>query len=317
MTHLKLSILLLIMPLVVACESAGTLAKESGKQSQGYSLEYLKGLVEINAFHQAYNTVKFEEPEKLKVALEKNNLWDLYNIREIKPFLIRNFPKNLEKLGVRNKKKIFLHGMLPILLVVYEEVQEQRRFLIKMIRRYPKQHRFDPLFFTEAKLLEREQAKLQYLVTHYKTDSIYLLGRRINVIPLSIALAQCAFESAWGQSRFATEGNNLFGVWTFRKKGMIPRFRKKGLSHKVAIYDSLVDSARDYLYKVNTHRAYYRFRSYRTQSKNPFKMISGLIHYSERKQAYLDDIVRMIKVNRLQRFDHLILEKSITTALLD
>lgn len=287
------------------------------QKTEQYHFHYLKGLVEIKGIQPSYRTTAVKQPSDLKKLLEANQLWDLKGVETVKPFLIQNFPKNLEQLGLSGKKRGFLHGMIPILLVAYQEVLSQRRFLLNMIQRYPNQYRFDPLFLKKSELSEKHHAKLSYLITHYRTDSAYLLKRRIDVIPLSIALAQCALESAWGQSRFVVEGNNLFGVWTFGSKGIVPRFRKKGLTHKVAIYDSLLDSVRDYLYKINTLRAYHRFRTYRATTQDPFKMLPGLIHYSQRKQAYLDDITQMIKLNHLRRFDHLTLKKETTLPLLD
>ncbi len=128
---------------------------------------------------------------------------------------------------------------------------------------------------------------------------------RVDTVPLSLVLAQAANESSWGQSRFAQEGNNLFGEWCFREGcGIVPEQRSAGKSHEVAAFDSVNASVRSYLHNLNTGRAYAALRKLRQQARAageaPKAMVlaSGLARYSERGLAYVHEIKAMIRSNR-------------------
>jgi Bax protein len=129
------------------------------------------------------------------------------------------------------------------------------------------------------------------------------LLKRIKILPISLVLSQTAIESAWGTSRFCVEANNLFGVWSFNNKGLIPKRRKRGMKHRIAVYNSLLDSVRDYMLKINTLRAYRKLRNIREYTMNSIYLTKGLIHYSERKEAYIKDLQKMINKNRLKKYD--------------
>ncbi len=127
---------------------------------------------------------------------------------------------------------------------------------------------------------------------------------RIDAIPVELALAQAANESAWGRSRFAREGNNFFGQWCFKKGcGFVPSQRAAGASHEVARFASPAGSVRAYMLNLNSQGAYRRFRLIRRGLKRTGKplsavvMVSGLERYSERGRAYVEDIRVMIRRN--------------------
>jgi Bax protein len=127
--------------------------------------------------------------------------------------------------------------------------------------------------------------------------------KRVDVVPLSLLLAQAALESSWGTSRFAREANNLFGIWTWGEKGLIPLDREEGMTHKVAIYDSILDSVRAYLTMLNRLPPYLQFREIRRQSRNPLKLAEGLVYYSERGDSYVWELQNLIESNNLHRYD--------------
>ena len=131
------------------------------------------------------------------------------------------------------------------------------------------------------------------------------LIRKVDSVPASLALAQAANESAWGKSRFAREGNNLFGIWTYDEdKGIVPRRRTPGKKHLVRRFDSIGESVRYYLHTLNSHPAYESMREIRAgmrasgQAPDPLLLAAGLTGYSAKGEQYVELIRDMIR-----RFD--------------
>ena len=131
------------------------------------------------------------------------------------------------------------------------------------------------------------------------------LWRRVDVIPPGLALAQAAKESGWGRSRFAVEGNNLFGQWCFDPGcGIVPARRAEGSRHEVAAFDSVDEAIRRYMNNLNTHDRYAPFRERRAALRardaaltGP-ALVAGLLGYSERGEVYLDELRAMMRQNR-------------------
>ena len=122
---------------------------------------------------------------------------------------------------------------------------------------------------------------------------------------MPLALVQAATESGWGRSRFALEGNNLFGHWCYEPGcGLVPARRNQGAAHEVAAFDSISESVSRYLHNLNTHAAYAPLRAIRArlrqQDEPPTAMAlaDGLVLYSERRDEYVDEIKSVIRVNR-------------------
>lgn len=131
------------------------------------------------------------------------------------------------------------------------------------------------------------------------------LIKKVDSVPASLALAQAANESAWGKSRFAREGNNLFGIWTYDEdKGIVPRRRTPGKKHLVRRFDSIGESVRYYLHTLNSHPAYESMREIRAgmrasgQAPDPLLLAAGLTGYSAKGEQYVELIRDMIR-----RFD--------------
>lgn len=127
---------------------------------------------------------------------------------------------------------------------------------------------------------------------------------RVDTIPMMLVLAQAANESSWGRSRFAQQGNNLFGMWCYRPGcGIIPARREIGKTHEVAAYNTINASVRAYLHTINTVRAYAPLRKMRAGMRargkrlDAVKLAGGLLRYSKRGQAYVDEVRSMIRVN--------------------
>lgn len=163
-----------------------------------------------------------------------------------------------------------------------------------------------------------EQLWLRLLAHRYEMDDFDVddlshwqaLLTRVDIVPPSLALAQAANESAWGTSRFAVDGNNYFGQWCFsRGCGLVPEQRDDEARHEVATFASAQQSVRRYVNNINTHYAYAQLRDRRAQLRAAGETVTGialaptLINYSQRGQAYVDEISAMIRYNDLQAYD--------------
>ena len=148
--------------------------------------------------------------------------------------------------------------------------------------------------------------------TNTTTDRVLLkeLLLKVDVIPASIVLAQAANESAWGTSRFALEGNNVFGQWCFVEGcGIVPNRRVEGATHEVKRFDTIVDAIESYFLNINSHPLYVGFRQERArlrqlgQRLDPFLLVQELGRYSQRGENYIDEVQTMIQQNNLRQRD--------------
>ena len=158
-----------------------------------------------------------------------------------------------------------------------------------------------------TELAKRYRVKLDPLTSEAARDELL---RKIYIIPSSLALAQAANESAWGQSRFAQEANNLFGIWTYDKdKGLVPRNREQGKKHLVRIFDDVGESVRYYMHTLNSHPAYAGLREIREDLRvsghtiDGHKLAVGLEKYSAKGQQYIDIIQSLIQQNKWAQLD--------------
>jgi len=133
---------------------------------------------------------------------------------------------------------------------------------------------------------------------------------KVDVIPVSLVLAQAANESAWGTSRFALEGNNIFGQWCFVEGcGIVPNRRVEGATHEVKSFDTIEAAIEGYFLNINTHRLYVGFRQERArlrqlgQRLDPILLVQGLGRYSQRGENYIDEVQTMIQQNDLRQRD--------------
>lgn len=135
---------------------------------------------------------------------------------------------------------------------------------------------------------------------------VFELLKRVDAIPVSLALAQAANESAWGTSRFALEANNIFGQWCYKEGcGLVPNRRAHNASHEVRSFASIEDSVKAYFMNLNTHNRYEGFRDMRYQMRNqrgeldPLVLAYALGGYSERGEKYVDEVQTIIQQNDL------------------
>lgn len=208
---------------------------------------------------------------------------------------------------VKEKKKRFFNYIRPMVEAENERILEQRVKLLDIYDQYMYRKYRKKVF-----LSEEESAWLKGLKGRYRVSSkiddpelIFMeLIRRVDVLPVELALTQAAKESGWGSSRFARFGNNIFGQQCFVKGcGLVPINRNKGAIHEVRKFESISASVRSYIRNLNTNSAYEGFRQLRYDQRQAGKepeaypLVAGLPNYSERGEAYLEEIRAMILAN--------------------
>lgn len=136
------------------------------------------------------------------------------------------------------------------------------------------------------------------------------LLRRVDAIPVSLVLAQAANESAWGTSRFAVDGNNLFGQWCYEEGcGFVPLERADKASHEVRKFNTIAAAVSAYFKNLNTHPSYQHFRRMRAHMRDqekildPIQLAYGLGSYSQRGDNYIDEVQTIIQQNALRLRD--------------
>jgi len=204
--------------------------------------------------------------------------------------------------NIAEKKQAFFDYLRPSIRLQNGIIKDERNFLQRS-----KQHLEDGLLLTDAELyrIEKIANKYQYSSRSINASTLDKLLVRTDTIPESMVLIQAANETGWGSSRFAKEGLNFFGQWCFRKGcGLVPQSRTAGMSHEVAVFDSVEASVASYMRNLNSNAAYSLLRSIRAdlraQNKQPqaSELVWGLVNYSERQEAYIDELLEMLRQNK-------------------
>ena len=133
---------------------------------------------------------------------------------------------------------------------------------------------------------------------------------RMDEVPVSLALAQAAKETGWGTSRFAQEGNALFGQWTWSGEGLKPKEADESQGHKVMKFNVLQASVRAYQRNLNTHKTYKEFRQARAKLRDAGEELDSIVlsehldKYAETGKQYVKILQKIIEQNNLKDFDN-------------
>ena len=254
---------------------------------------------EPELFEEHDNTVSLNAETTLNLF---NDLgYDLKGVRagqKVKPIYLTKLPKDLKTLGdTKKKRELFIKILLPLILDENKKITEDRKKLFKILGKN---------FNTAG-----ERVWLKRRFKEYKIDDKDLakLKMRMDIIPVSIALAQAANESGWGTSRFALEGNALFGQWTWSKKGISPKNKDPNQTHKILQFQILKASVRAYKNNLNTHNAYSEFREARAKLREENNELNGLQltkylkNYASIGEKYVAILEDIIENNSLTDFD--------------
>ena len=221
-------------------------------------------------------------------------------------------PKNISEYETKKKKSVFIAILLPIALRGNELVLEQRKYMktafvknnINQIEYFSKKYRISN--FKNIKFSNLDQSQLNKIKAE--------LLMKINTIPISMILSQAIIESGWGSSRFAQEGNALFGQWTWKDDDGIKPQKNLNANFSVKNFKNLSDSVNSYILNLNTHPAYDELRKYRSlqlhmgNTVTGYEMANFLQQYAEIGYEYVTKVTNMIKTNKLNKFENSKLE---------
>ncbi|ALC16810.1 putative FlgJ-like protein [Desulfuromonas soudanensis] len=232
--------------------------------------------------------------------------WNTLN-NGVPPFILNTLPTDLDRVPeISKKKSIFFLSILPMVLMINEEISQERATLLAIFDRLEGGESLSPEDRKVAVELAKKYRIEKNPLTSARTREALL--KRVDIIPPSMVLAQAANESAYGTSRFALMANNLFGEWTFIPgTGLVPMNRPEGESYEVRRFRTVYDSVQSYIANLNTHWAYKSLRNKRAKMRRegvPLRgvdLAEGLLLYSTRGEAYVEDIQSIIRKNRLSR----------------
>ena len=224
----------------------------------------------------------------------------------VKPIYFTQFPKDLDEIqSVKLKKETFIKIVLPLIVAENEKILDDKYKLKKITS---KRNTTDN---------EKQWLRQKFLEYKVKGGDVKELNIRMDIIPVSIALAQAAKESGWGTSRFALEGNAIFGQWTWNGKGIEPLLKDKSKSHKILRFPILRASVKAYQNNLNTHKSYVKFREKRKNLRDKNKKINGLelsktlSNYAQTGSEYIKILAKIIIQNRLMDFEPVRLANSV------
>ena len=264
------------------------------------------GLILKNLFDDVFN---FEDTPSDVVRLNAATVEQLfedtnYNLKEVrknkivKPVVLNLLPEEIKNIqNTKKKKELFIQIVLPLVLEENNLIKLDRKKLFVILNKNNNSKR-------EIKWLNNKFK--QYGV---EKKDLSTLKIRMDEIPVSLAIAQAAKETGWGTSRFAIEGNALFGQWTWSDDGIKPSGASSDSSHKVMKFKILKASVRAYQRNLNTHSSYREFRKVRAEQRdrgeklNSLELVKYLDKYAATGKKYTDVIKKIIEQNKLTDFD--------------
>ena len=252
---------------------------------------------------------KFEEMPKGTVRLSASTIEQLFKdtdyslsevrkSKKVKPIRLSLLPNEIKQIESSKKRKnLFIQIILPLILEENNLILLDRKRLFSILNKNNNSKK-------EISWLNRKFK--QYGVLN---KDIPTLKIRMDVVPVSLAIAQAAKETGWGTSRFALEGNALFGQWTWSGDGIKPAGAESDTKHKVMKFKVLKASVRAYQRNLNTHSSYKNFRQLRAQLRDDNEKLDSLLlaeqldNYAETGKEYTKILKQIINQNSLKDFD--------------
>ena len=279
---------------------AYTLNKKNKNKKESSSLNEEDLLLDIFSLNNLENDSVRLNASTIKQLFEDTgyNLNDVRKNKLVKPVALTLLPQEIKMIeNSKKRKEFFIQIVLPLVIEENNNIKLDRKTLFTIINKSSNSN-------SEKKWLEKKYK--QYGV---KSGDLSSLKIRMDEIPVSLAIAQAAKETGWGTSRFALEGNALFGQWTWSGEGLKPKEAKEGESHKVMKFNILQASVRAYQRNINTHSTYKDFRKARAKLRDSNKPLDSielskyLNKYAETGNQYVEVLQKIIKQNKLQDFD--------------
>jgi Bax protein len=203
--------------------------------------------------------------------------------------------------SVDEKKQQFINQVLPAILIVQFNEQLKYEKITSILDKLK----------NNKQLSEREQYYIDSLVIKYDVDSVQNLPERVKLHPVSLVLAQAALESGWGQSRFAVEGNNLFGITSPTKRNSLSvKGKRRSYMQK---YESVEESVKHYYFTIGNNEVYHNFRKKRAEGANVYQLIDELDNYSIKGVKYTDMLKDILFINDLEKYDKYVIDNKYIT----
>ena len=226
------------------------------------------------------------------------NLEDVRKNKLVKPISLTLLPNEIKKIeNIKKRKNLFIQIILPLIIKENNSIKLDRKKLFSILNK--------------SKNTKKEKSWLNSKFKQYgvANKDLSTLKIRMDEVPISMAIAQAAKETGWGTSRFAQEGNALFGQWTWSGEGIKPSNADDNSTHKVMKFKVLQASVKAYQRNLNTHSSYKGFRSARAELRDKRKNLDSIIltehldKYAETGKEYVKILQLIIRQNNLTDFD--------------
>ena len=257
-------------------------------------------LVDIYSLNEKETDTVRLDASTIKQLYEDTNykLDDIRKNKLVKPIALTLLPTEIKMIeNTKKRKELFIQIVLPLILQENNNIKLDRARLFGIINK------------SNNTNLEKKWLDKKYKQYGIPSKDLLTLKIRMDEIPVSLALAQAAKETGWGTSRFAQEGNALFGQWTWSGEGLKPKESERNEGHKVMKFNILQASVRAYQRNINTHSSYKEFRLARAQLRDLGKPLDSIIlsgyldEYAETGDQYVKVLKKIINQNNLKDFD--------------
>tara|TARA_B100000767_G_scaffold256810_1_gene264168 strand:- start:495 stop:1622 length:1128 start_codon:yes stop_codon:yes gene_type:complete len=226
------------------------------------------------------------------------NLQDVRKKKLVKPVSLSLLPEEIKSIeNIQERKNLFIQIILPLVIAENNNIKLDRRKLFRFLNK------------SRNSLVEKKWIEKKFKQYGVKNNDLLTLKVRMDEIPVSMTIAQAAKETGWGTSRFAQEGNALFGQWTWSGEGIKPAGAEVNTTHKVMKFKILQASVKAYQRNLNTHSSYRDFRSTRAELREKGKKLDSVIltdhldKYAETGKEYVKTLQKIIRQNNLSDFD--------------
>ena len=237
------------------------------------------------------------------------NLKDVRKTKLVKPIALSLLPQEIKKIeNIKKRKNLFIKIILPLILEESNVIKSDRRKLFNILNK------------NKNSVVEKKWLNKKFKQYSVSNKDLSTLKIRMDIVPVSLVIAQAAKETGWGTSRFAVEGNALFGQWTWDGEGIKPASADNNDTHKVMRFKIMRASIRAYQRNLNTHASYKKFRLTRAEQRDRNENLNSLVlsehleKYAETGAEYVKILNKIIKQNSLTDFDDAkLLPKSIVS----
>ena len=275
--------------------------KDESKEDEEVNLENVFDDIDVFSSDEDNSNTSRLSASTIEQLFEDTK-YNLESVKETKLVNIGNsidhLPNEMKKIeSVKKRKNLFIQIVLPLIIEENTKIRLDRKKLFAILNKN-----------------NNSQSDKEWLLKKFKQygvnkNDLSTLKIRMDEIPVSLAIAQAAKETGWGTSRFAQEGNALFGQWTWSGEGIKPAGADSDSKHKVAKFKVLKASVKAYQRNLNTHSGYKSFREERAiqrdnQGKlNSLELVKHLDNYAETGVEYTKILKQIIQQNSLTDFD--------------